>query len=38
MKTDMVTKAQEIQKYLTCVLLQDKCLNRFLPIIEDKLF
>lgn len=34
----MVTKAQEIQKYLTCVLLQDTCLFRFLPVIEDKLF
>lgn len=35
---DLVTKAREIQKYLTCVLLQDTCLNRFLPVIEDKLF
>lgn len=35
---DLVTKAKEIQKYLTCVLLQDTCLNRFLPVIEDKLF
>lgn len=35
---ELVTKAREIQKYLTCVLLQDTCLNRFLPVIEDKLF
>lgn len=35
---DLVTKAREIQKYLTCVLLQDTCLFRFLPAIEDKLF
>lgn len=35
---DLVTKAKEIQKYLTCVLLQDTCLFRFLPAIEDKLF
>ena len=35
---DLITKAREIQKYLTCVLLQDTCLNRFLPVIEDKLF
>ena len=35
---ELITKAREIQKYLTCVLLQDTCLNRFLPVIEDKLF
>jgi archaellum biogenesis ATPase FlaH len=35
---ELVTKALEIQKYLTCVLLQNTCLNRFLPILDDKLF
>ncbi len=35
---ELITKAREIQKYLTCVLLQDTCLNRFMPVIEDKLF
>jgi len=34
----MIRKAKSIQRYLTCVLLQDNSLFRYLPVINDNLF
>ena len=35
---EMIRKAKSIQRYLTCVLLQDNSLFRYLPVINDNLF